>query len=50
MRVLIAILTAGAVSLSAPACAQEIDWQQIDAALGRKPAVSGESSLRFSTD
>jgi Domain of Unknown Function (DUF1259) len=42
MRVLIAILTAGAVSLSAPACAQEIDWQQIDAALGRKPAVSGD--------
>jgi Domain of Unknown Function (DUF1259) len=42
MRVLIAILTAGAVSLSAPASAQEIDWQQIDAALGRKPAVSGD--------
>jgi biotin operon repressor len=28
--------------LSAPVCAQEIDWQQIDATLGRKPAVSGD--------
>ena len=25
-----------------PVCAQEIDWQQIDATLGRKPAVSGD--------
>ncbi len=41
MRVLIPFLT-GAVLLSAPVCAQEIDWQQIDAALGRKPAVSGD--------
>jgi len=35
-------LTVGAVLASAPICAQEIDWQQIDAALGRKPAVSGD--------
>ncbi|MGB3657604.1 MAG: DUF1259 domain-containing protein [Pseudolabrys sp.] len=42
MRALIAFLTAGAVLLSAPVCAQEIDWQQIDATLGRKPAVSGD--------
>jgi len=42
MRVLIALLTAWAVSPSAPACAQEIDWQRIDAILGRKPAVSGD--------
>ena len=42
MRALIAFLTAGAVLLSAPACAQEIDWQQIDATFGRKPAVSGD--------
>src|SRR5262245_46643356 len=42
MRVLIALLTAWAVSPSAPACAQEIDWQRIEAILGRKPAVSGD--------
>jgi biotin operon repressor len=42
MRALIAFLTVGAVLLSAPVCAQEIDWQQIDATLGRKPAVSGD--------
>ena len=42
MRALTALLTVGAVLLSVPICAQEIDWQQIDAALGRKPAVSGD--------
>jgi hypothetical protein len=42
MRAMIAFLTAGAVLLSAPVCAQEIDWKQIDATLGRKPAVSGD--------
>jgi hypothetical protein len=42
MRAMIAFLTVGAVLLSAPVCAQEIDWQQIDATLGRKPAVSGD--------
>jgi hypothetical protein len=42
MRAMIAFLTAGAVLLSAPVCAQEIDWQQIDATLGRKPALSGD--------
>src|SRR5262245_34220113 len=41
MKVLIAFLTAGAVLVSASASAQEIDWQQLDATLGRKPAVSG---------
>jgi len=40
MRVLIPILIGCAVSASANA--QEIDWQKIDATLGRKPAVSGD--------
>ena len=38
MRALTALLTVGAVLVSAPICAQEIDWQQVDATLGRKPA------------
>src|SRR6476620_5431118 len=42
MRVLIPLLTVGAVLVSAPVWAQEIDWQQVDATLGRKPAVSGD--------
>src|SRR5262249_52383824 len=42
MRVLIALLTAGAALLSAPVCAQEIDWQRVDTTFGRKPAVSGD--------
>src|SRR5262249_32074464 len=42
MRVLIPLLTIVAASLSSPVWAQEFDWQQVDATLGRKPAVSGE--------
>jgi hypothetical protein len=42
MRVLIPLLTASAVLVSGPLWAQEIDWQQVDATLGRKPAVSGD--------
>lgn len=42
MRALTALLTVGVVLVSASICAQEIDWQQIDATLGRKPAVSGD--------
>lgn len=42
MRNLISIFTTGAVLLSVPASAQQIDWQQVDAALGRKPAVSDD--------
>jgi Domain of Unknown Function (DUF1259) len=42
MRVLIRLLTVGAVLVSGPVWAQEIDWQQVDATLGRKPAVSGD--------
>ena len=42
MRALTALLTVGAVLVSGPVCAQEIDWQQVDATLGRKPAVSGD--------
>jgi Domain of Unknown Function (DUF1259) len=42
MRVLIPLLTVGAVLVSGPVWAQEIDWQQVDATLGRKPAVSGD--------
>jgi hypothetical protein len=40
MRNLISIFTTGAILFSVPASAQQIDWQQVDAALGRKPAVS----------
>ena len=42
MRALTALLTVSAVLVSGPVCAQEIDWQQVDATLGRKPAVSGD--------
>ena len=42
MRALTALLTVGAVLVSAPICAQEIDWQQVDATLGRKPAELGD--------
>ena len=33
-------LTVGAVLISAPVWAQEIDWQQVDTVLGRTPTVS----------
>jgi Domain of Unknown Function (DUF1259) len=42
MRAFLPFLIAGAVLASASARAQEIDWQSVDAALGRKPAVSGD--------
>ena len=42
MRVLIPLFTVGAVLISASVWAQEIDWQQVDTTLGRKPAVSGD--------
>jgi hypothetical protein len=41
MRVL-TFLTVGVVSVSVSAGAQEVDWQQVDATLGRTPAVSGD--------
>jgi hypothetical protein len=42
MRKLTPFLTAGAVLVSVSASAQQIDWQQVDAAFGRKPAVSDD--------
>jgi hypothetical protein len=43
MRVILALLFGGAVStLATAAHAQEIDWQKVDAAFGRKAAVSGD--------
>src|SRR5215475_14554267 len=42
MRGLISVLAVGTVFISTFANAQEIDWQKIDDALGRKPAVSGD--------
>ena len=43
MRVILALLFGGAVAtLATAAHAQEIDWQKVDAAFGRKPAVSGD--------
>ncbi|HEX3340445.1 MAG TPA: DUF1259 domain-containing protein [Pseudolabrys sp.] len=42
MRSLISFLAVGTLFISALANAQEIDWQKVDDALGRKPAVSGD--------
>jgi hypothetical protein len=42
MRGLISFLAVGAAFASALANAQEIDWQKVDDALGRTPAVSGD--------
>jgi len=43
MRVILALLFGGAVSTLATAThAQDIDWQKVDAAFGRKAAVSGD--------
>ena len=43
MRVILALIFGGAVStLATAAHAQEIDWQKVDAAFGRKAAVSGD--------
>jgi len=42
MRVSIPFLTAAAVLISTAAGAQQIEWQKVDDALGRKPAVTGD--------
>src|SRR5262249_5978735 len=42
MRASIPFLTAAAVLISTAASAQQIDWQKVDDALGRKPAVTGD--------
>jgi hypothetical protein len=43
MRCILGLLFAGVVTtFAAGANAQEIDWQKVDAAFGRKPAVSGD--------
>ena len=42
MRSLLPPLFAAGVVMLGSATAQEIDWQKIDAAIGRKPAISGD--------
>ena len=42
MRVSVPLLTAAVVLISTAASAQQIDWQKVDEALGRKPAVTGD--------
>jgi Domain of Unknown Function (DUF1259) len=42
MRILLPPLFAIAVAISGSATAQEIDWQKVDAAFGRKPAITGD--------
>ena len=42
MRALLRFFTVGTVLISAAASAQEIDWQKVDVAFGRKPAISGD--------
>jgi Domain of Unknown Function (DUF1259) len=42
MRVLIPFVTAGTVLVSVSAGAQQVDWEKVDAALARKPVVSGD--------
>ena len=42
MRVSVPFLTAAVVLISTAASAQQIDWQKVDEALGRKPAVTGD--------
>lgn len=43
MRILSAFLLASAIAASATAaCGQDIDWQKVDEAFGRKPAVVGD--------
>src|SRR5262245_55177746 len=42
MRVSVPFLTAAAVLISTAASAQQIDWQKVDEALGRKPAITGD--------
>lgn len=42
MRALLHFFTVGTVLISGAASAQEIDWQKVDVAFGRKPAISGD--------
>src|SRR5215212_9239364 len=42
MRALLPLFVVGAVLAAAPAGAQEIDWSKVDAAFGRKAAVTGD--------
>jgi hypothetical protein len=43
MRLVSSLVTVGAIFLSTSlASAQAIDWQKIDEALGRKPALAGD--------
>lgn len=42
MRALLHFFTVGTALISAAASAQEIDWQKVDVAFGRKPAISGD--------
>jgi Domain of Unknown Function (DUF1259) len=42
MRVSVPFLTAVAVLISTAVSAQQIDWQKVDEALGRKSAVTGD--------
>jgi hypothetical protein len=42
MRGILPLFVAGAVLAAAPAGAQEIDWSKVDAAFGRKAAVTGD--------
>src|SRR5262249_32447041 len=42
MRVLIPFVTAGSVLVSVSAGAQQVDWEKVDAALGRKAAVTSD--------
>ena len=49
MRALVLLLASGAILSAASVSAQEVDWQMIDATLGRKPrSVGRRASLRFS--
>ena len=47
MRVLIPLLTVGTILASPSASAQQIDWAQVDAAFGRKPAVVSDDVHRY---
>src|SRR5262249_43994474 len=42
MRALLLLLFGAGVFVSGAAAAQDIDWQKVDAALGRKPAVTSD--------
>src|SRR3954469_17535443 len=42
MRGILSLFVVGAVLAATPAGAQEIDWSKVDAAFGRKAAVTGD--------